>query len=113
MPIQEAQASYSHNLSTQADYVRISETSERQACVINVSNGTVTVLPAGVTAIKHAANDIVVKSSSLLGRVPSIGEYKVLCIHQCKRDGIVVYYHTCDGNGRWRARPDPPMCVSG
>ncbi|CAL4899679.1 unnamed protein product [Urochloa decumbens] len=114
VPVDEAQVRYGHNLSAQADYVCVSET-EGPTCVVNVATCFVTVLPDAVAAVKHAAADKVVKATSLLGRVRSTGEYKVLRTHLCR--GHDIYYHTCDvialDDGAWRARPDPLMHISG
>ncbi|CAL4892517.1 unnamed protein product [Urochloa decumbens] len=115
VPVDEAQVRYGHNLSAQADHVCVVSETEGPTCVVNVATGAVTVLPAAVAAVKRAAADKVVKATSLLGRVRSTGEYKVLRTHLCR--GHDIYYHTCDvialDDGAWRARPDPPMHISG
>nr|CAB3461960.1 unnamed protein product [Digitaria exilis] len=123
MPVQEARVRYGHNVTTQAGYVCVQGQGSVGPCVVAaVATGAATILPAGV-AVKHSAGDRIVSSTSLLGRVPSTGDYKVLRTHLCF--GVVgptsFYYHTCDvttlggarGDGRWRVRPDPPMCISG
>nr|CAB3465771.1 unnamed protein product [Digitaria exilis] len=122
MPVHEARVRYGHNVTTQAGHVCVQAGSVGPCVVAAVATGAATVLPAGVP-VKHSAGDRIVSSTSLLGRAPSTGDYKVLRTHLCF--GVVgptsFYYHTCDvttlggarGDGRWRVRPDPPMRISG
>ncbi|KAL6595054.1 hypothetical protein ACP70R_048157 [Stipagrostis hirtigluma subsp. patula] len=89
-----------------------------KACVVHPATGAITVLPSDIAA-KHENNSTAIYSMSIIGQVPSTGEYKVLRIHRYHMDDEPE--QTCDvitlggsssgGAGSWRVRQRPPIRV--
>ncbi|KAF8731992.1 hypothetical protein HU200_015942 [Digitaria exilis] len=85
--------------------------------VLHPRTSAFTVLPADIAAV-HESRSKPFISLSLLGRIPSTGEYKVLRIHwyfKYNKPG----HQTCEvmalgndgGDGRWSAMASPPVHV--
>ncbi|KAL6854276.1 hypothetical protein ACP4OV_019179 [Aristida adscensionis] len=117
MPVQDPRVRSSrHNASVQADLVCISD-GHGNARVLTAATGGAAALPAC-----PATRGVPVMSTSVLGQVPSTGEHKLLRTLLYCKDG--TFRQMCDvitvtarggagGDGRWRARPCPPVFVSG
>ncbi|KAL6622917.1 hypothetical protein ACP70R_032796 [Stipagrostis hirtigluma subsp. patula] len=114
MPVAEARLRDWKSLTTQPGLLCVSEW-EGTACVLDAATGAAAVLPAD-PAVRRRTKGRPLMSTSVLGRVPSTGEHKVLRIHLHAKS-----QQTCDamtlgsgggGRGRWRATPRPPMLVT-
>ncbi|CAL5078971.1 unnamed protein product [Urochloa decumbens] len=104
---------YGHNLSVKPSLQ--SALTTKSGCLLNPSTGAFIVLPG------YTAEGQPIMSLSLLGRISSTGEYKVLRIHRFHRYIMgsepgqtceVMTVGDSGDDGRWMARASPPVNVA-